>query len=108
MSKSSTKRAPKDIDFVLAEQAYLFKRSEVTQCFDTGKQKICTSLDRRECRHTRYLLADRPFRHGEIECAVLVADERVPFVAQFVKIRVIDPDILRKLKLPHEACTQNE
>src|SRR5207248_4865424 len=32
----------------------------------------------------------------------------VSFVAQFVKTRVIDPDILRKFKLAHEARTQNE
>ena len=39
---------------------------------------------------------------------VLISDKWISFVAEFVKIRVIDPDILRKLKLPYEACTKNE
>src|SRR5262245_22082594 len=86
----------------------LTQRRQITERLDAGEEKIRTSLDRGEGRHTRYLLADRPLRHREIECAVLVADERVSFVAQLVKIPIIDPDILRKLKLPHEACTENE
>ena len=84
------------------------KRGEVPQCLNSGKEKICAALDCREGRQTGYLFADRTFGDREIETAVLVADERVSFVAEFVKIRVIDPDILRELKLPHEACTKNE
>ena len=56
-------------------------RRQVSQRLEAGQEKIRAAFDRREGRHTRYLLADRPFRHGEIEGAILVADEGVPFVA---------------------------
>jgi hypothetical protein len=55
-----------------------------------------------------YLSANRPFRNRHVKHAVLIADRWISFVAQFVKIWIIDPNILRKLKLAHEACTQNE
>jgi hypothetical protein len=70
------------------------KRSEVPQCLDSGKEKISTVPERCEGWQACYLFADRPLRHAEIEGAILVADEWVSFVAQFVKIRIIDPDIL--------------
>jgi hypothetical protein len=84
------------------------KCNKIPQCFNSGEEEICAALDRREGRHTRYPLADRAFRHGEIEGAVLVADERVSLVAQFVEIPIVNPDVLCELKLPHEARTQNE
>src|SRR5947209_7830385 len=82
--------------------------SKVSECLHPWQKEVCTSHYRREGRQPRYLLADRPFRHGKIEAAILVADQRVSFVPQLVKIRVIDPDILRELELAHEASTQNE
>jgi hypothetical protein len=80
------------------------KRSEVPQCLNSGKEKISAVPERCECWQAYYLFADRPLRHAEIEGAILVAYEWVSFVAQFVKIRIIDPDILCELKLPYEDC----
>ena len=83
-------------------------RSEVPQCLNTGKKKISAPLERREGWQAGYFSADRTFGDSEVESTVLISDKWVSFVAEFVKIRVIDPDILRKLKLPHEACTKDE
>src|SRR5262249_7600948 len=42
------------------------------------------------------------------ERAVLVADNRVALIAELVEISIVDPDILRKLELPNEACANHE
>src|SRR5207247_3255834 len=84
------------------------KRSQVPQCLNSGKEKISAALERREGWQASYFSADRTFRDGEIESTVLISDKWVSFVAEFVKIPVIDPDILRELVLPHQACTENK
>src|SRR5207302_4492372 len=84
------------------------KRSQVPQCLDSGKEKISAALERREGWQAGYFSADRTFGDSEVESTVLISDKWVSFVAEFVKIRVIDPDILRELKLPYEACTKYE
>src|SRR3954463_7666653 len=66
------------------------------------------ALDSRKGWKARYFLADRSFRNGDVERAVLIADDRVAFVPEFMKIRVVDPDVLCKLELPHEARTNHE
>jgi hypothetical protein len=84
------------------------KRSEVPQCLNSGKEEISAALERREGWQAGYFSADRTFGDSEVESTVLISDKWVSFVAEFVKIRVIDPDILRELKLPYEACTKYE
>src|SRR5215203_4182843 len=37
-----------------------------------------------------------------------IAGNRIAFVPEFVKIRVVDPDVLGKLELPHEARANHE
>ena len=37
-----------------------------------------------------------------------VPDDRITLVAELVKVRVVDPDVLCKLELSHEARTNNE
>ena len=84
------------------------KRSQVPQCLNSGKEKITAALERREGWQAGYFSADRTFGDSEVESTVLIADEGVSFVAEFVKFWVIDPDILCELKLPYEACTKDE
>ena len=84
------------------------KRSEVPQCLNSGKEEISTALERREGWQAGYFSADRTFGDSEVESTVLISDKWVSFVAEFVKIRVIDPDILRELKLAYEARAENE
>ena len=84
------------------------KRSEVPQCLNSGKEKIGAALERREGWQAGYFSADRTFGDSEVETTILISDKWVSFAAEFVKIRVIDPDILRELKLSYEACTKNE
>ena len=84
------------------------KRSQVPQCLNSGKEKISAALERREGWQAGYFSADRTFGDSEVETTVLSSNKWVSFVPEFVKIRVVDPDILRELELSHEACTKNE
>src|SRR5438876_8275623 len=84
------------------------KRSQVPQCLNSGKEKISAALERREGWQAGYFSADRTFGDSEVKSTILISDKWVSLIAEFVKIRVIDPDILRELKLPYEACTENE
>src|SRR5262249_47795268 len=65
--------------------------------------KVGAASDRGEGRQTDNLLADRTFGDFEFQRPVLVTDDRVAFVAEFMKISVVRPDVLRELELSNEA-----
>ena len=84
------------------------KRSEVLECLNSGKEKIGAAFNSREGWQAGYFSADRASGDSEVKSTVLISNKWISFVAKFVKIPIIDPDILRELKLPYEACTKNE
>src|SRR4029077_6304730 len=73
-----------------------------------GQEKIRAASDRREGRQTGDPLADRTPRDFEFQRAVLMADDRVAFIAELVKTPIVDPDILRELELADEARADHE
>ena len=79
----------------------------MTKGLESGKKKVCTATNRRECRQTLDRLADRPLRNLELERAVLRADERITLVTKLMKTPIIDPHVLRKLELANETGAMN-
>lgn len=80
----------------------------MSRCRKAGQEKICAASHRREGRQPEDLFPDRALRDFVFQRAVLMADDRVAFVAEFVKIPVVHPDILRKLELSNEARANHE
>src|SRR5580698_8113999 len=81
---------------------------EVTQRLEARKKKVCAAPNRRECRQAFDRLADRPLRDLELQRAVVVTDDRVSFVTEFVKVAVVHPHVLGKLKLANQARADHE
>ena len=50
----------------------------------------------------------RPIRNRVVQCAVLVPDDGVAFIAKFVERLVVDPHILGELELAHQAGANDE
>ena len=73
-----------------------------------GRKKYAPPRDGGERRKPCDLLADRPLGDLEFQRAVLVADDRVVLVAEFVEILVVGPDVLRELELADEARADDE
>src|SRR5689334_7414173 len=88
-----------------AQIEHVLQRGEVFQCRNSGKEKVSAALQCREGWQASYFSTDRTFGDSEVERTVLISYQWVSFITEFVKIRVIDPDILRELKLPYEAST---
>ena len=74
---------------------------EVTQRFNARKEEIGTPLESRECWQARNFFSYRSFGDRKVERAVLIANKGIAFVTQFMKIWIIDPDILGEFKLSH-------
>jgi hypothetical protein len=72
--------------------------------FDTGQEKVGATPHGSEGRQSGDFFSDWTLRDLKFECAVLVADDRIALIAQFMKITVISPDILRELELADQAC----
>jgi hypothetical protein len=68
---------------------------EVSQTLNARKKEICTSPDLGNAGRPVTLLRIGSPRDCHAKCTILVADDRVSFGAQFVKIRIIDPGILQ-------------
>src|SRR5205823_420824 len=51
---------------------------------------------------------NRSSGYFELKRTVLVANDRVAFVAEFVKALVVDPHVLREFKLADQARTNDE
>ena len=73
------------------------------QRFDTGEEKVGTTPDGSEGRQSGDFLADWTLGNFKFECTILVADDRITFIAEFVKVTVVRPDILRELELADQA-----
>src|SRR3954465_5113466 len=72
---------------------------QAPQRLNAGQEKIRAASHRREGGQAGDLLADRALRDFVFQSAVMMADERIAFVAEFVKIPIVHPDILGKLEL---------
>src|SRR5436305_13659241 len=68
---------------------YITCRREVAERFDTGEEKVGTSPHGSEGRQSGDFLADWTLGNFKFECTVLVADDRITFVAEFVKVSVV-------------------
>src|SRR6516165_5979269 len=82
---------------------YITQRSEVAERFDTGEEKVGATPHSGEGWQSGDFLADRTLGNFKFECTVLVADDRITFVAEFVKVTVVSPNILRELELTDQA-----
>src|SRR6516164_5193626 len=80
-----------------AEGGEPFERSNARQK-EVGPSAQCS-----ESRQTLDRLADRPLGNLEIQRPVLRADERIMLVAEFVKVSIVDPHVLRELELADEV-----
>src|SRR5436305_12266743 len=83
---------------------YITCRREVAERFDTGEEKVGTSPHGSEGRQSGDFLADWTLGNFKFECTVLVADDRITFIPEFVKVSVVSPDILRELELADQTC----
>ncbi len=81
---------------------------EVSKRLDAGQEEVGAASDGGEGRQPCDLLPDRPLRDLEFQRAVLLADDRIALVAEFVEIPVIDPHVLRELELADEARADHE
>src|SRR5271163_3887851 len=81
---------------------------EIAERLQAGKEEVCAAPDCREGWQARDLLANWTLGHFEFQRAVLVADDRIAFVSEFVKVPVVRPDILRELELPDKAAADHK
>src|SRR4051812_29563864 len=81
---------------------------QVLQRFDAGQEEIRPASYRCESRQPVNLLSNRTLRHLKLQRAVLVANDRIAFVAEFVKVPIVDPDVLRKLELADQTRADNK
>src|SRR6266536_2282545 len=82
--------------------------SEVSKRLDTRKEEVSATFHRGECWKAGNLFADWAFRDFEFERAVLVADNRVALIAEFMEVFVVHPYVLCELELPDEARADHE
>ena len=75
---------------------------------DTWQEEIGAALDGREGRQPLYLSSDWPLWDRHIVGAVLSADHRIAFIAQFVEVRIVHPDVLYEFELADEAGADHE
>src|SRR6266516_6425224 len=76
--------------------AHVGECREVSKRLDAGQQEVRATSHGGEGWQAVDFLADRPLGNIEFERAVLSADDRVAFVAEFVKVPVVHPDVLSK------------
>src|SRR2546430_2187961 len=81
---------------------------KVSKGLDAGEEKVRSASDRGEGRQTDNFLADRTLGDFEFQRAVLVSDDRVAFIAEFVKVSIVRPDVLCELELTNEARADHE
>ena len=81
---------------------------EVAQGVDSRQKEIRPAGERCEGRYPLVHLADWAVGDGEIQCAVLGADDRVVLVAEFVEGLVVDPDVLGELELADQVGADDE
>ena len=84
------------------------KRREISKRLDAWKEEVGAAPHGGECRQAGDFFADWTLRDFEFERAVVIADDRVAFVAELVKVPVVHPDVLCELVLPDETCADHE
>src|ERR1700751_3927113 len=84
------------------------ERREVSERLDAGEKEVSPGCYGGEGRQAGDLSADGTFGDFEFEGAVVGADDRVTFVAEFVKVAIVHPHVLSKLVLPNEARADDE
>src|SRR5947209_5125119 len=81
---------------------------EISKRFDTREKEVSAASHGGERRQAGDLFPDRTSWDLEFKRAVLVADDRVPLVAELVKILVVHPYVLCKLELPDQTGADHE
>src|SRR5436190_23301289 len=81
---------------------------EISEGPDAREEEVGAAFQGRKGRQTDDLPPYGPLRDGEVVAAVLVADERVAFVPKLLELRVVDPYVLQKLELAHQARAPHE
>src|SRR4029077_3417277 len=81
---------------------------EPAQRLEPGEEKVRAAANGGEGRQARDLPANRSLWNLEFERSVLSADDRVPLITEFVKVPIVDPDVLRELELADETCADHE
>src|SRR6476646_755126 len=82
--------------------------SEVSKRLDPGEKEVGAASYGGEGRQAGDFFADWALGDFKFERAVLVADDRVAFVAELVEIPVVRPNVLRELELSNEAPADHE
>ena len=75
---------------------------------EARQKEVSPAPDIRECRQPCDFLPNRALRDFVFQGTVLVAADRIALVAQFVKVPVVHPNVLRELELSNEARADNE
>src|SRR6202048_956722 len=88
--------------------AGIAERREISKCLDTRKEEVGAAPHGGECWKAGDLFADWAFWHFEFERAVLVADDWVALIAQFMEGFVVHPYVLCELELADEARADHE
>src|SRR6202040_846297 len=81
---------------------------EVSKGLDTREEEVGAAPHGGEGGQTGDFLSDRAFGDFVFERAILVADYRVAFVAELVKVPVVCPYVLCELELADEARADHE
>src|SRR5215468_9227803 len=91
-----------------SESAWLALRCEPAQRLQSWQEEVCSAAHGRKGRKARDLAANRPLWNLEFECPVLSADDRIPLIPELMEVPVVDPNVLRELKLPNETRADYE
>src|SRR4051812_35652455 len=81
---------------------------EISKRFNAREKEVSAASHGGKCRQAGDLFPDRAFGDLEFKRAVLAADDRVPLVAELVKVSVVHPYVLGKLELPDQAGAEHE
>src|SRR3954468_13883755 len=78
------------------------------QSTDAGKKQIRTGSDRGERGNAGDLLLDWPRWNGQIERAILGADDRIALVVESLEVGIVGPHAHREFELTNQACASHE
>src|SRR5206468_4985577 len=81
---------------------------KVSKRLEARQKEVSPAPNIRECRKTGDFLPNRALRDFVFQGTVLVAADRITLVAQFVKVPVVHPNVLRELELSNETRADNE
>src|SRR3954453_10040100 len=100
------------------DQLWLFRRRtrpvpfrqscDVSKRLDPREEEVSAASHGGEGRQTRNSFSYRTLGDLKFKRAVLVADERIAFVAELVKAPIVHPDVLGELELAYQAPADHE